>query len=154
MNKKIIFITLFIFGLFFISGCNKNIDSFTYDKFKSSCDKLDYIITDSSSSVTDNNDKVKNVYLANKGEIQLEFYIFKSESDAKDVFELDKQVFKEFVTSTSKEEDIKEKKYRVYSLITSSEYMYVKQIKDTLISLRCPVEYYNDARELIKSLEE
>lgn len=154
MNKKFIFITLFICGLFFISGCNKNIDSFTYDKFKSSCDELDYIITDSSNSVTDNNEKVKNVYLANKGEIQLEFYIFNSESDAKDVFELDKQVFKEFVSSTSKEEDIKEKGYRVYSLITSSEYMYVKQIEDTLISLRCPVEYYNDARELIKSLEE
>ena len=55
--------------------------------------------------------------------------------------------------STSSEETDKGDNYSIYSLITGEEYMYVKYVDNTLISIRSDVSYYSDAKDIVEKLD-
>ena len=151
MRKFFVFVVGIILSLSLFTGCSKSHSALSVDDFKKILEDNKYEVNDASEDFQDD-EKIDKVIIGYNESMQIEFYIFKDEKGAKDMFESNKQTFQELKESTSSEEYENDKKYGKYSLITGEEYMYIERRDNTIIYLRTPVSNYNDARDLLLKL--
>lgn len=151
MKKVILFIFVILSCFTLFTGCSKSPNVLSVDDFKKILEDNNYEVKDSSEDFKDD-EKIDKVFIGYNDSIQIEFYTFKEEKNAKDMFESNKQTFFELKESTSSEESKKTDNYTMYSLITGNEYMFVERRSNTIIYLRVPVENYSKTRELIEKL--
>lgn len=151
--KKYLITIICILSLFIITGCGKKEALVTKD-FNKICEDNDLIITDAKDQFEDVS-YVKDASIASSiAGWQIEFFTFEDEEHAKDMFDKNKKDFEEskdgkIVT----EKNINVENYSTYSLTTSSNYMYISRVDNTVIYLKVSESNKKDVEKIIKQLK-
>lgn len=150
--KKYLITIICIITLFIVTGCG-NKEVLKTEEFNKICEDNDLIITDAKDQFEDVS-YVEDASIASSiAGWQIEFFTFEDEEHAKDMFEKNKEDFEE-----SKEGNIVTEKgvdmnnYSTYSLTTSTNYMYISRVENTVIYLKVSESNKKDAEKIIKEL--
>ena len=146
--KKLKYFVFLSVLILFITGCSLKKETITIDEFQKVTESSNYTFVDSTDSFAEV-DGIQKVGIASNGSWQVEFYQLSSKAKAEDLFESNKQGFKEDVSNTSYEETTKGTNYKTYSLTTGTSYMYLSVVEDTLLYVRVPVEYRDQVRKFV-----
>lgn len=129
MGKKL-GLLLCILVLFVLTGCGKK-EVLTAEKFEEVLTKEGFSVTDVTSALDDKT--IKSVLTANNGIYQVEFYVTENDKRAKEIYENNRNVFKENETKASKQKEISKTDYEKYTFELENQYQVIIRNKNTMV---------------------
>lgn len=129
MGKKL-GLLLCILVLFVLTGCGKK-EVLTAEKFEEVLTKEGFSVTDVTSALDDKT--IKSVLTANNGIYQVEFYVTENDKRAKEIYENNRNVFKENETKSSKQKEISKTDYEKYTFELENQYEVIIRNKNTMV---------------------
>ena len=149
--KKILLVLVIISSLFILTGCgNKkptDVETFTKVAKEKKYDVVDV------SKQYEKYEYVKSgtVATSNK-EWQVELYILEDEAGAKNMYNINKNIFNEEKKDSKTYSEVNMKNYDTYTLKANKKYKYLSRIDNTLIYCNVESKYEKSAKEFIKEL--
>ena len=149
--KKVLLVLVIISCLFILTGCGKkkptDVETFTkiakdkgYDVVDVSKQYAQYEYVKSGTVVTSNNDW------------QIELYILEDEAGAKNMYNINKNIFEKEKHDSKTFSEVTMKNYATYTLKANKQYMYLSRVDNTLLYCNIESKYENKAKEFIKEL--
>ncbi len=129
MGKKI-GLLLSILLLFGLTGCGKK-EVITAEKFEEALTSEGFSVTDITSAIDDKT--IKSVLTANNGVYQIEFYVTEDDKRAKEIYENNRDAFKENKTKSAREKETNKKDYEKYTFELENQYQVVIRNKNTMV---------------------
>lgn len=129
MGKKL-GLLLCILVLFVLTGCGKK-EVLTTEKFEEVLTKEGFSVTDVTSVLDDKT--IKSVLTANNGIYQIEFYVTGNDKRAKEIYESNRNAFKENETKSSKQKEISKTDYEKYTFELENQYQVIIRNKNTMV---------------------
>lgn len=148
MKKKVLFLIM-ITIILTLTGCG-NKKALNSDGFSSELGKEGFSVTDVTYSMEDKN--VEFVGVANNGNYQIEYHIYKSEESAKKAYEGNKKAFKNYKKKDSKEKENSGANYDKYTLELSDEYKVVSRNENTLVYASINLEYKKNLNNVLNKI--
>lgn len=145
--KKILIILTMICALFMFSACG-NKDVLSDSKMVSKLQEEGFNVNDITSSMEDSSIKV--VRTANNGKYQFEYYIFKSEENAKNAYKNNSDLFKE--NKDFKGSEKHGDNYDEYVQETDDYYNKVVRVDKTLVYVSVNIDYKNNINKVLNKL--
>ena len=130
------------------SDGNATIEEITANDFNQIMREEGFYVTDISDEMEDTN--ISNVYTANNKELQIEFYVFKSNDIAKQAYESNKDMFVQNKDYEGKEKS--DDDYNEYTQETEDYYNVLKRVGKTLLYASVNVDYKGDVKSAINKL--
>lgn len=149
--KKIFLLLFMIVSIFTLTGCI-NKDVINSKKFINISKKEKVSVY----NVTDyykNDKRVKKGMVAiNLKGWRVEFYEFKNEDNAEEVFDANKKNFEKEKSDNSTEASSNWRNYSTYTLTTSLNYYYLCRVENTLIYVKVGLTHKKDVKKFIDKL--
>lgn len=151
MRKKL-FIIIVLLLSFCLTGCSIK-RTITPEKFKSITKNYKLSSKDVSSHFK-NVEQIKSVIVADSDDLwNIEFYVFKDNDSAKDMYKKNKKYYNENKT-TAKSTDIHSTRNSDdFTVVGVESYMHVCRIKNTLVYVYAPIDYKVDVEKVIRALK-
>lgn len=148
-SKSIKLIIMVSLVLLLLTGCSKK-ESITTEQFKSKMEENNFKIHD----VTDqfSGTHVTEATVAMKEEFQIEFYLLNSSEEASNMFESNKERFKQNKGNSSTESSLSGKESGSYTLNTNDRYQYVCFVDNTVLYLNVTDTYKDEIKTIVKNL--
>ena len=103
-------------------------------------------------STNPSGDTIKTILFANNKKFQIEFYEFKTEKYAKDAYNSNKKMFKNYKKKNSKEKETSSDNYNYYFLDETDTYYSVSRSGKTLLYTQSNSIYKKDIKNIFKEL--
>ena len=146
--KKSLKRILIILVILCISGCKRN--SIIKEKELEKVSNKNKLIVVDVKEQFEERKQVKEAYVLDSGKNwQIEYYIFDTKENAKEMFEKNKNDFKSLKSKKDKEED----KETIYTTTTNDYYMYISIIDNSVLYIKVPTKVKDEAKEIIKELK-
>ena len=146
--KKILVLLTFVLFSFMLTGCsNKN--GITKEEFKKKMIQKNFYVN---KSTNPSGDTIKTILFANNKKFQIEFYEFKTEKYAKDAYNSNKKMFKNYKKKNSKEKETSSDNYNYYFLDKTDTYYSVARSGKTLLYTQSNSIYKKDIKNIFKEL--
>lgn len=153
MKKKNIFlkITLCLMIIILLTGC-KNKKAINSNDFKEKATSNNYIVSDITSQFKKSK-IVENAVTANKlGAWVVEFYTLKNDSNAKYMFNYNKEKASSEKVKNSKEVSSSSGNFSTYSLTNNGYYIYICKVDNTLLYTKVNEQYKDEVNKFIQEL--
>lgn len=153
MKKKNIFlkITLCLMIIILLTGC-KNKKAINSNDFKEKATSNNYIVSDITSQF-EKSKIVENAVTANKlGAWVVEFYTLKNDSNAKYMFNYNKEKASSEKANNSKEVSSSSGNFSTYSLTNNGYYIYICKVDNTLLYTKVNEQYKDEVNKFIQEL--
>lgn len=133
---------------------NKEKVAITATDFVNIMNQKSYMIQDVTSqfAIYDNYVTKGYIALAYNGVYQIEFYELSSEENAINMYNFNKEKFKQQKASVAKETKIENSNYGQYSLKTNGTYKYISRIGNTIVYLDIDEAYEDTVKDIIKEI--
>ena len=145
--KKLIKIILCITVALTLCACGKK-SALTKKDAKKIFENNSFIIYDLTDQMADSS--IESIFSANNGKFQVEFIVYKNESDAQKLYESNIKTFES--SSKTKGNKVNEKTYSKYVQKLTDTYNVVEKVGNTVIYVSADIEYKNDVKDIIKKL--
>ena len=145
--KKILMILMLVLCTFALTACGKK-EALSDNDMKNKLVELGFDVNDLTSYMEDSNVKV--VRSANNGKYQIEYYVFKTNDNAKSAYEGNVKTFEE--NKKYKGEKKSKDNYDKYIQKTDDYYNSVIRIDNTLLYVSINIGYKNDVKKVINKL--
>ncbi len=152
MNKKSILLgVILLVAVFLTTGCifynvlNK-------DDFKDHFTALGYTVTDTEVPKYDTG---KTYLVATKEDVpyKVEYYEFDTEVNAKKVYEKYKKAIVEYITSDSKDQEVKGAVFSKTTSNSEKEYIVISRVKNTLIFIASTQDYKTEINNFLDEIK-
>ena len=153
MKKKNIFlkITVCLMIIILLTGC-KNKKAINSNDFKEKATSNNYIVSDITSQF-EKSKIVENAVTANKlGAWVVEFYTLKNDSNAKYMFNYNKEKASSEKVKNSKEVSSSSVNFSIYSLTNNGYYIYICKVDNTLLYTKVNEQYKDEVNKFIQEL--
>ena len=150
--KKIFVIVFVLFISVILTGCS-NKKSITSSEFYDIMSGEGFNLTDATEQFGENN-SLNKVYVAQDKnyEYQVEFYEFKTDSDAISSYNINKDEFENSKTGNSSQSEIGVKNYNKYTLKSGGTYKLVSRIDNTMIYVDVEENNEKNIKDILKKL--
>lgn len=151
MKRNIMLIIVLIF-IFILTGCttkkeistSKFIDIVHNYKLKSMDVSKQFVEVDN----------IKTATIAESDDMwQIEFYTFDGKDGAKEMYETSYNSYLTNKPWSRYADEINNKKYNEYTLVTEELYLHVCRVDDTLLYVNVPIDYKTDVEKVIRALK-
>ena len=129
MGKKL-GLLLCILVLSVLTGCGKK-EVLTAEKFEEVLTREGFSVADVTSALDDKT--IKSVLTANNGIYQVEFYVTENDKRAKEIYQNNRNAFKENETKSSKQKEISKTDYEKYTFELENQYQVIIRNKNTMV---------------------
>ena len=164
MNKKALIITLtvaviiialvvtgIVGGIFLVKKyVNISKKSITGDKFVEIMEDNGFKVSDVKYQFKNADVKVKEAYVAQKDEYQIEFYTLKDEDDADLFFRINREKFD--TDSAKTKVELSGKNYASFNVEANGKYKFLERIDETVIYINVDKEFKSDVKDMVKTL--
>lgn len=152
MNKKSILLgVILLVAVFLTTGCifYNVLDK---DDFKDHFTALGYTVTDTEVPKYDTG---KTYLVATKEDVpyKVEYYEFDTEVNAKKVYEKYKKAIVEYITSDSKDQEVKGAVFSKTTSNSEKEYIVISRVKNTLIFIASTQDYKTEINNLLDEIK-
>jgi hypothetical protein len=149
--KKILTGVVLISCLVLLTGCGTK-KSINVEQFTKIAKEKEYEVVDISKQYESYGYiKSGTVALSNK-KWQVEFYVLEDETGSKNMYNVNKNKFKQEQNGSKTYSEINMKNYDTYTLKANDQYMYISRVNNTLIYCNVQAKYEKDAKAFIKAL--
>ena len=147
----IIILIVAVSGIALFTYFDQNKKPLTSDEFTSIMEGHDYIVSDIANQVSEY-DYVTEAYIASTNNFQIEFYIFSTDDHALNFYDINKNNFGDYEDLTSTTTEVNIGNCSRYSLTTSSNYMYVSRMGNTVIYIDVLNTYQDNVKSILSEL--
>ena len=152
MNKKSILLgVILLVAVFLTTGCifYNVLDK---DDFKDHFTALGYTVTDTEVPKYDTG---KTYLVATKEDVpyKVEYYEFETEVNAKKVYEKYKKAIVEYITSDSKDQEVKGAVFSKTTSNSEKEYIVISRVKNTLIFIASTQDYKTEINNFLDEIK-
>ncbi len=152
MNKKSILLgVILLVAVFLTTGCifYNVLDK---DDFKDHFTALGYTVTDTEVPKYDTG---KTYLVATKEDVpyKVEYYEFDTEVNAKKVYEKYKKAIVEYITSDSKDQEVKGAVFSKTTSNSEKEYIVISRVKNTLIFIASTQDYKTEINNFLDEIK-
>ena len=144
--KKMLVLLSFVLLSFMLTGCSDK-SGITKEDFKKKMTQKNFYVNKSTSP---SGDTIKTILFANNKKFQIEFYEFKTEKYAKEAYNSNKKMFKNYKKKNSKEKETSGDSYNYYFLDTTDTYYSVARSGKTLLYTQSNSTYKKDIKKIFK----
>ena len=148
VKGKILFFSM-VFVLIFLTGC-VNKKAVTTNEFINVVKSNGYEVKDVKDQF--NYDYIKEATLAINDDYQIEFYVLDNASNAKKMFESNKQIFESYKSGVSTEASSNVGNNSTFTLNSNGYYMYLSRIDNTLLYIRVESKYKDNVKSIVSKL--
>lgn len=148
VKRKILFFSM-VFVLIFLTGC-VNKKAVTTNEFINVVKSNGYEVKDVKDQF--NYDYIKEATLAINDDYQIEFYVLDNASNAKKMFESNKQIFESYKSGVSTEASSNVGNNSIFTLNSNGYYMYLSRIDNTLLYIRVESKYKDNVKSIVSKL--
>ena len=138
-----------VFVLIFLTGC-VNKKAVTTNEFINVVKSNGYEVKDVKDQF--NYDYIKEATLAINDDYQIEFYVLDNASNAKKMFESNKQIFESYKSGVSTEASSNVGNNSIFTLNSNGYYMYLSRIDNTLLYIRVESKYKDNVKSIVSKL--
>lgn len=151
--KKIFVVCSLLIALFTVTGCSLfSKKAVTSSQFKSVAEKNNLTVIDAKSQMSEY-EYIYEALLAKASEgWQVEFYVLSTNNDAKEMYDTNRKKFEDSKSGTVKEKFLTVREYSMYDLESGGYYMHLTKVDNTLLYVRVPSNYKENAKKIIKDL--
>ena len=146
--KKIVFLILIVILL---SGCAFKKNALSFDRFQEITINNEYQFTDITTNFTEK-DNVIEAGMSSTSTWHIEYYHLNSKDNALKMFNYNKGLFNNTISTKNIKIENNGLNYTYYSLTTTKEFMYICQVDDTLLYAKVPVEYRKKVLNFINEI--
>lgn len=147
---KKIFSVILVVMIFTLSACVKK--EISTDKFKDFFETKEFSVTDVTSKLKDEGIKSSLVAVKNDDAYQIEYFVFKKESDAKINFQMNKNKFIEEKSGSAAIKDIDTRNHQKYAQTSLDIYSVIVRTDNTLIYIKTSADYKIEINELLEEI--
>ena len=151
--KKIFVVFSLLLALFAVTGCSLfSKKAVTSSQFKTVAENNNLTIIDAKSQMSEYEFILEALIAKAADDWQIEFYVLSTNNEAKDMYDTNRKKFEDSKSGTVKEKFMTVREYSMYDLESGGYYMHLTKVDNTLLYVKVPSNYKENAKKIIKDL--
>ena len=151
--KKIFVVFSLLLALFAVTGCSLfSKKAVTSSRFKTVAENNNLTIIDAKSQMSEYEFILEALIAKAADDWQIEFYVLSTNNEAKDMYDTNRKKFEDSKSGTVKEKFMTVREYSMYDLESGGYYMHLTKVDNTLLYVKVPSNYKENAKKIIKDL--